>query len=309
MQLLALIHDSFRESLDRKIFWVLLLIECAVAAAMSCVAFEPTGISILFGTWSIETELFGSGGAIRVELITSIIVEWIGDAVLGSVGVLLAIIATAGFIPSMLDRGTIELLASKPLPRWKLLFGRYLGGLSFILFHALFFVVVTFIVAGIRWGVWVPRYLVVIPLIVLLFSYVYCVSALVGVYTRSTLASLLVSMLAWVCFAGVQSAGDYIEMFPDWKEYKAANAAAQTLRWIVPKTQDVTLLARKWSRAADPTELIPKEQLEGDDLISRARRAEAARLQIPAVYTIGSSLLFEAFVVLLALWKFTRSDY
>lgn len=309
MQTWALIADSFRESLDRKIFWVMLIIEGIVAAAMFCITFQPDQVDILFGTWVIKTDIFGAGGELRTDFLTSVLVEWIGDSVLGSVGIFLAIIATAGFIPSLLDRGTVELVASKPLPRWKLFLGRYLGSLSFILVHATLFVSVTFLIAGSRWGVWVPRYLIIIPLMVVLFSYLYCISALVGTFTRSTIASILVTIIVWIGIVGVQSTGDYFEMFPEWKEYSTAYRATQAIRWSIPKTQDITLLARKWTRAADPTTMMPDDHASAHDMIGRARRAEMARLQIPPVYTIGSSLLFEAVILLLALWKFSRSDY
>ena len=49
MQFWALIVDSFRESRDRKIFWVMLGLSLLIAAAMSCISFEQGRVNFLFG--------------------------------------------------------------------------------------------------------------------------------------------------------------------------------------------------------------------------------------------------------------------
>ena len=58
MQFRALVVDSLRESLDSKIFWVLVAITLAIVAALICVGFESDGISMFFGLWVFETDQF-----------------------------------------------------------------------------------------------------------------------------------------------------------------------------------------------------------------------------------------------------------
>jgi len=309
MQLFALIRDSFRESLDRKIFWVLLLIESAVAAAMFCIGFSPGGIDILFGTWTFNTTEFTTLATLDSAKIAALAVHFILDLVVGWAGVTLAIIATAGFIPTLLERGAVEVLLSKPISRTKLFIGKYLGSMVFIALHATFFVVVTFLVIGTRWRVWMPGYLLAIPLIVILFSYVYAVSAWAGVMYRSAVAAVLLSIGAWVMFAGVQAAGDMFDAFPSWKENRLAYATVSMARWCVPKTHDITYVAAKWSGASASTELVPDVEEADRKPIQRAGQSERRRMDLNPLYTIGSSLLFEGVVLLLAMWKFARSDY
>lgn len=309
MQIFALIVDSFRESLDRKIFWVMLLISLAVASAMFCMSFEPHQINVLFGTWTVQTDLFTIGDKLRTDMLSMVVVEYVTDLVLGFVGVLLALIATAGFFPEMMERGGIEVLLSKPLPRWKLVLGKYLGSLVFMAVQATIFVLLTFLVAGVRWGVWLPRYFLIIPLMILMYSYLYCISTLVAVYTRSTIAVILVTLFAWMIFGGIQSTGDYFEMYPKLKEYRSAYNSVVVARWIVPKTSDLTLLARQWTRSANPADLINVEEDDDRDLLERAKGAENARLSIPPALSIGSSLLFQAVILAIATWKFSRKDF
>jgi ABC-type transport system involved in multi-copper enzyme maturation permease subunit len=309
MQTWALIADSFRESVDRKIFWVLLLIEGIVAAAMFCIGFSPGKVDILFGTWSIETVQFTTIAGLDTTKIAGLTVHFIMDVVLGWAGVTLAIIATANFFPTLLERGAVEVLLSKPMSRTKLFIGKYLGSMAFIGIHATIFIVATFFVIGWRWRVWLPGYLLTIPLLMILFSYLYAISAWAGVMFRSTVAAVLLSLGAWVAFAGVQAMGDAFDAFPTWKENRWAYGAVSTARWCIPKTHDITYLAAKWSGAGTSVDLVPDVPDVDRPSLNRAAQAELDRMNLNPLQTIGSSLLFEGVILLLALWKFSRSDY
>jgi len=310
MQFWALIVDSFRESRDRKIFWVMLGLSVLIAAAMSCIGFEQGKVNLLFGLKVFETDYFTGVTGIKTDVIAALVVDGIMDTALGGMGVLLSIIATASFFPTFLERGAIDVVLSKPMPRWKLFLGRYLGGMVFIGVQATIFVALTFLVVGLRWGVWLPGYLLAIPLVVLLFSYLYCISALIAVVTRSTVAAVLLTMLAWMAFTGVQSVDDlFTYMYPKWQEQKLLYESVHAARWIVPKTQDITYHAKKWSRAANASIFIHADNDDDREMIEQASKIEQARLAISPIVVIGSSLLFEAVVVLAAMWKFSRRDY
>ena len=138
MQFWALIVDSLRESLDRKIFWVLAGISLLVAAAMFCVGFEPTKVDIMFGLWEFETEILDPTAEVGRGNIASIAVTCM-DIVVGWIGVMLAIIATAGFFPAFMQRGAVDVLLSKPMSRAKVFLGKYLGSMVFVLLQATLF--------------------------------------------------------------------------------------------------------------------------------------------------------------------------
>ena len=308
MQFWALIVDSFRESLDRKIFWVLVVISVLVAAAMSCVGFQPTHVDIMFGMWEFETDLFdptteaGRGNIASIAVVCT-------DIVVGWIGLMLMIVATAGFFTAFVERGAIDVLLSKPMTRARLFIGKYLGSMVFVLLQASLFGAMTFMVMGIRWGTWLPGYLLMIPLLVILFSYLYCVSVWVAVTMRSTIAAIVLSMGAWVAFTGVQQLDDVLELYPQWREQRTVFYTVRTLRWVVPKTQDIAYLAERWSGAGSGTDLIPDTSDQDVSMLERVRSLEAKRRSVNPVHTIGSSLAFEAVVVLLAMWTFSRKDY
>ena len=67
---------------------------------------------------------------------------------------LFGVLATAGAIPDMLERGTVDLYLSKPLPRWQLLLGKYLGAVAVVFANILYFIGALWLISGLRLGVW-----------------------------------------------------------------------------------------------------------------------------------------------------------
>lgn len=53
-------------------------------------------------------------------------------SMLGFLGTLIGLLAGAGLVSNEIERGTVLLLATKPLPRWLLLFGKALGAWAFV---------------------------------------------------------------------------------------------------------------------------------------------------------------------------------
>jgi len=308
MQLWALIVDSFRESLDRKIFWVLIVISMLVAAAMFCIGFAPTHVDLMFGMWEIETVRYNPETAIGRGNIASIAVG-IADLALGVIGLTLMIVATANFFTAFIEGGAIDVVLSKPISRAKLFLGKYIASMVFVLLQAAFFGVVTFLVMGLRWGTWLPNYLLIIPLLVILFSYIYCISVWAAVTTRSVIAAIFVAMGAWFMFFCVQAADDSMTLYPTLKEHRTVYNTVRTLRWVFPKTQDIAYLVERWTEAGSAADLIPETAQQDEEMMKRAREVEAERRAVNPVHTIGTSLAFEAVIVMLAMWSFSRKDY
>jgi len=325
MQVTALIIDSFRHAMDKKLFWVMIAISTAIAAAFGCVgATEAGGLQIL-GKWTIAE----TNGRAMAALILSRVVC---DYYVGWIGIILALIATAGIIPEFLNQGSVDVVLSKPISRWKLFLGKYLGSMSFAGLQAAYFVVLTFFVAGFRWNIWLWSYFWAVPLIMLLFSYVYAFCAFFGVLTRSSLASLLLTMLVWFALWGLQNAY-VLTRIPHPFDYTKQEPML-TGRWAnvlrvthtaIPKTQDIPYIAGKLTGAASLADTMNPEdmsaytshpdpevrrqfrQLEDRMEADRASARDIEDVNIP--WSIGTSLGCEAVVVLLAMVIFWRRDY
>jgi ABC-type transport system involved in multi-copper enzyme maturation permease subunit len=127
---------------------------------------------------------------------TADVVMWIGSLV----AVLMGVVITSSFIPSMLRKGTIDLLLVKPLHRWALMVYKYIGGLTFIFLVTAFSVTGIWFVMGVRSGLWAYQILLIIPGLTFFFAILYAISTFVGVTTRSTIACILLTIAGWFVF-------------------------------------------------------------------------------------------------------------
>lgn len=127
----------------------------------------------------------------------------LGGGVAGTAGVLLALVWTSGFVPAFLEPRTASVLLTKPIRRWELLVGKYLGVLIFVGFHATLFVVCTWLALGVRTRVWDTTYLWTIPLLLVQFATYYSFSVFLAVVVRSTVASIFGSVLYWLLAWGI----------------------------------------------------------------------------------------------------------
>ncbi len=108
-------------------------------------------------------------------------------------GIFLSIFATANFIPSMLEKGHIELLISKPLARYQILLGKYLGAQANIAFNVVYLILGSWLIMSLKTGIWYFQYLYTIPMVIATFAIVYALMVLVGVLSRSPGVTIMVA--------------------------------------------------------------------------------------------------------------------
>ncbi|OWK40823.1 ABC transporter permease [Fimbriiglobus ruber] len=123
---------------------------------------------------------------------------WLVAVAADTVGVLLALLWTAGFLPTFLEPQSATVLLAKPAPRWAILFGKYIGVVLFVGLQATVFVGCTWLALGVKTGVWYGGYWLAVPLLVVNFGIFYAVSAFLAVWTRSTVASAFGTLLFWI---------------------------------------------------------------------------------------------------------------
>lgn len=313
MQIWALIVDSFREAIDRKVFWIMVTLSVVVAASMACIGFDENGANVLFGTWEFEAPGWEVGAEDARGRVASLVVRFIADLTMGWVGIILALVATASTFPSLMERGTIDIVLSKPITRTRLFLGKYLGAMTFILIQAVIFVGLTFVVIGTRWHHWLWAYLWMIPLLVLLFSYVFCFCALFSVLTRRAVPALLLTLIAWVVIWVPDSALTVFANYPELDEGGRWRRIFRTVRYVLPKTQDIAVIAAELLEAAPETEVMRSALSTTEEGVAALERAREAEIRLAGVgnafESIGTSLASEAVVVMLAIWVFRRKDF
>lgn len=189
---------TFRETLAKKTFMAFFIVS-TLFLMLLIFAFQ---FDIVEGNEAI-IEALGkeSNNLIDVE-------EFITKLVAGSastlmfVGTFLSIFATASLIPSMLEKGSIDLLLSKPLSRLDILAGRSLGSMAVVFVNMAYLIFGIWVILGFKTGLWLFSLLPFVLIVCLLFFIVQCWMVLWGILLRN---SALTIMITYVMF-GVSSA-------------------------------------------------------------------------------------------------------
>jgi len=204
-QTLALLQDSYRQLNSQKLFWLTLFLSGLVVAGFASIGIDKNGISLLW----FEVGDFGAG--INSDLIPP---DQLYKRIFANFGIsfwlawlatILALVSTAGMIPQFIASGAIELTLSKPIGRVRLFLTKFGVGLLFTTLQVAIFTTACFLVIGFRGKSWEPGVFLAIPLVVLFYSYLYSVCVLLGLITRSTIASLLLTLLFWLFLFGLNA--------------------------------------------------------------------------------------------------------
>ncbi|HEV3138511.1 MAG TPA: hypothetical protein VGZ26_11420 [Pirellulales bacterium] len=326
---LWLVRDTFRQSIAQGIFAILLAI--TMISILVCLSIGVSGPATLShgdenpdflsrrdveaaetaklktsGVEVLTGDLTLGFGAIRVPLArdTKGAVHFVELVLAGGVadtlGLLLTLIWTAGFLPGFLEGRNVCLLLTKPAPRWALLIGKYLGVLSFVLFHAVIFVGGTWTAIGLRTGFWDPTYLLCIPLLLLHFSIFFGVSVLLAVWTRNAVACVFGSIAFW-SVAWSMNFGRHAYFTS--RDLLAESIGSGYLTylvdagyWILPKPADLGFLLFN---------ALDAKGNFGQSLDFDALSAQGFSMSL----SIASSLAFAACVLFASARKFELTDY
>jgi len=196
IQTYAIFLDAYRHLCARRLFWLTMILSALGVAAFALVGINEMGISILF--WDIELGFLNTEVVPRDQFYKMVFTSVGIGFWLTWIAAILAIISTAGIFPEMISSGAIEPLLSKPIGRFRLYMTKYIAGLMFVALQVSVFTVACFLVIGIRGGAWEPALLLAIPIVVLFFSYLFSICVFFGVWTRSTITSMLLTLLIWM---------------------------------------------------------------------------------------------------------------
>ena len=187
-QTLAIFLDAYRELNARKMFWISLGIALLVVSSFALIGINEEGVTFLW--WPLPHDLINTTVISRKTFYIGLF-SIIGlNLWLGWASTILALVSTASLLPDFVSSGSIECMLSKPIGRVRLFLTKYCAGLLFVVLQALVFTLAAIIVIGVRSNEWIWGLLLAVPVVTLFFSYLYSASALVGVWTRSTLAAL-----------------------------------------------------------------------------------------------------------------------
>jgi ABC-type transport system involved in multi-copper enzyme maturation permease subunit len=316
-----MVRDTFRQSLASRTFWLLLAL--SAVCILLCASVRIEGPRSLHPADEIELQspegkpLTGTPRAGHVTLGFGAVRFWMfRDAeaevhfllvvlaryVAGALGTLLILVFTAGFMPEFLQPSAAAVLLAKPTPRWAIVVGKYLGVLVFVAFQATVFVGGTWVALGARTGIWLPAYLLCIPILVMHFAIIYSFSAFLAVYTRSTVACVLGSVLFWLVCCGMNYGRHAALMLPLLAPETPPLPAAfldmlEVGYWVLPKPIDLVMVLDQAMQAGEHVGLPAELQ----------KAAESSRFlpDLSLLSSLGSTVV----ILLLAARQLVVTDY
>lgn len=192
------------------------------------------------------------------------------------IGILLALFASAPLFSDQQTAGRIELLLSKPVSRLQVLAGHVLGVWAAISVLVVYLMGGVWLIMSLKSGVWNPRFLLSILIVIGMFAVMYAAVMIMSVWTQSTALALIVSyglIFVSLVLAGADSIAPLLG--------DVGRPVFWGLYHVLPNFTEVT-------------EIVT--QLANDSAIS-------------SWYPLYSSLLFGAVVYALATYWFVRRDF
>jgi ABC-type transport system involved in multi-copper enzyme maturation permease subunit len=221
----AIFLGAYHSLNSKKLFWLVLVLSALVVVAFACVGINEKGLKLAF--WQIDNDAINSKLIPPDQFYKTMFVHVGIGLWLSWSATILAIISTAGIFPDLMTSGSIDLFVSKPVSRLGLFITEYAAGLLFVTLQVTIFSTACFLVIGLRGGAWEPALFLAVPIMVCFFSYLFSVSVLVGVVTRSTIAALLLTLLFWFFVWALGTAENTLLMFKTMQQRGVDFAAVQ----------------------------------------------------------------------------------
>ncbi len=318
-----MVRDTFRQSLASKLFWVMLGITalCTVfclgtsvdvpgerprhpaeipdrlPASQFTPEAEKEGIPKSGGTMKLGFGLFETPVPKFRSDAVRFLQLWLAGVLADTVGVLLALIWTAGFLPTFLEPQAVTVLLAKPAPRWTLLVGKYLGVVLFVALHAVLFVAGTWLGIGLATGVWDATYWFAVPLLVVNFAVFYAFSAFLAVVSRSTVVAVFGTILFWVLCWAMNATRHHLVGFDVQGLTAASSFLIEAGYWVLPKPLDMSGIFFEAMRAGEFSMPVPE--------LTAVQEKDAFHPGLSVLTSLG----FAAGLLGLAAYEFRKTDY
>jgi len=233
----------------------------------------------VWGTWEIRQDISpeaGQGGDADLERLLE---PWVATAFskITSVFIFFAVLASAGLMPRLVERGRVEFYLSKPFSRTQLLLGKLLS--IWLVYGVVAFagVLAVYAVTAVVHGVFDISILLLFAIYAIDFLVWVSVVVLAGVLSGSTSWAIMAAFGLWLA-QWLLSAREFVTQLTG---SKAAHYVLEAFYYISPKTDEL-----------------------GDVAVSLA-----VKQPVDSWLPLGSALVFSVVMSCLAVWVFRRRDY
>ncbi|HME98260.1 MAG TPA: ABC transporter permease subunit [Terriglobia bacterium] len=266
--------DTFQESFRNKMFLFFFVVATLIIGSIGLALNMDAVNGVMRGV-----TFFGT--ALRVPAFT--VKQWVeslqaGLAMLiGTFGLFMALMATSTLFPTLLQKGSVDLLLCRPIPRWRIITSRFLGGVSIMAFNAVFLFVGVWAVLGLKADVWNNRFPMSSALVIFAFIVLFSVVMIASVVTENGPAGLLAAATLLI-FSPILAAHEQITPAFSTELYREV---FRSLYWVLPKSAETISAMRR---------LILNRPLDIN-------------------WVVGTSVFFALACYVVTMIYFTRKDY
>lgn len=196
----------------------------------------------------------------------------------------LFIVMTSSFIPSMLDKGTVELILSKPVSRSEIILGKYAGGVLIVFAALTYLITIIWLIISFKTGVWHFSFLASILWYTFIFAVLYSLIIFTALVTKSTVLTLIFNMFLLFPITGLLSLREGVYSLIN---NKAVEFVLDFIYYLLPKPWDLRTMA--------------VEIIEG--------KFSAAQGILVAYQPLITSVIFIITILSLSIYYFNKKDY
>ncbi|MDZ7289734.1 MAG: ABC transporter permease [candidate division KSB1 bacterium] len=240
MRFLAIISYTLRESLAKKTFMAFFI----VITIIHLLFIFALNVDLVSGGMA-AVQLFGKDveQEIDVAKLQKIIIqiESVLAMMMYGAGIFFAVFATASLVPNMLEKGSVDLLLSRPFARWQLLLGRFLGALSIVAINVAYLIGGAWFILSAKTGFWYTPFLLSGIVIVLTFGVLYAIMTFVGVTVRNSGVAIMAAYLVMMILSPLLLQREKIYALLSHKIYQSL---LDGLYYLTPRTTEMGNLTR-----------------------------------------------------------------
>ncbi len=232
----ALIRDTFREAFARRVFWGFF----GAATVILLFLWFISRIDVVQGANASALLMGRNQPSPDVELMVRQTQSFIA-MILYYAGMGLAVFASAGLVSAMFEPGRIELLLSKPVSRTHLLLGRYAGNLLVVATNIIYLVGGSWIIFGLKTGVWGAGFLLSSLCTIFVFSVLLSVIVLVGVVWDSAAIAIMVTFALMIAAPILAQEQTIVRLLSS----EFSRDVVRVLHFCLPRTSEISDIVKQ----------------------------------------------------------------
>lgn len=266
---------TFREAARKKMLWM------ALAAGGAFLILFGTGLHFQAKNFAAH----GMSAVLRREI--SFTMLTMGLYAIDLLAVLMTILTSVDTISGEIASGTIQAVATKPVPRWQLLVGKWFGFIAMLTTYIAIMVggvnAITYVIAGVTARHIVSGFLLIWMESVVLLSVTFAFATYFSTMTSGVLALGL---------HGLAFLGGWIEQFGAVTQTQSARNVGVIASLLMPSEA-------LWRRAAFEMQ---------SPLVSAMRGSPFSTLSVPSLAMVFYAALYLAIALVVAIRRFSRRD-